>query len=258
MALNTCKMWFNGIKIAVFSKKLTKNRPTAGGFAPRPPAVIRLRYTSFLNTSPSLDIWLFNYVLLIGNALSLCKILVKCQPATILDLPSYDLFVPQKVSLLKIFHDVIACDMGPPYQSKILATPINWRLPKKLFLRTFCFLENTCGCVLGLEPSVIDSTSENEFKQVWTWPVRNREQGYLTLWNDFWNLARFFQMALKWIFFWKIAKIAKRLGVSLSDPNFRAKPSLNEDESWFRACCLYIVQYDLPNLFQKHDNLRKL
>ena len=37
MALNTCEMWFNGIKIAVFSKKLTKNRPTAGGFAPRPP-----------------------------------------------------------------------------------------------------------------------------------------------------------------------------------------------------------------------------
>ena len=27
MALNTCEMWFNGIKIAVFSKKLTKNRP---------------------------------------------------------------------------------------------------------------------------------------------------------------------------------------------------------------------------------------
>ena len=40
-------MEFNGIKIAVFSKKLTKNCPTAGGFAPRPLSVIRLRYTSF-------------------------------------------------------------------------------------------------------------------------------------------------------------------------------------------------------------------
>ena len=41
---------------------------------------------------------------------------------------------------------------GPaPNQSKILATPINWRLPKKLFWRPF-FLENTCGCVLGPWP----------------------------------------------------------------------------------------------------------
>ena len=51
------------------------------------------------------------------------------------DLPSYDIFVPQKVPLLKIFDDVIACDLwfGPPYQPKILATPINWRLPEKNF-----------------------------------------------------------------------------------------------------------------------------
>ena len=89
------------------------------------------------------------------KALSLCKILVKCQPATISHLPSYDIFVPQKVPLLKIFDDVIACDLwfGPPYQSKILATPMNRRLPEKTFLKTFFFLENTCGCVLGLEHS---------------------------------------------------------------------------------------------------------
>ena len=37
MALNTCEMWSNGIKIAVFFQKITKNRPTAGGFASRPP-----------------------------------------------------------------------------------------------------------------------------------------------------------------------------------------------------------------------------
>ena len=33
MALNTCEMWFNGIKIAFFSK----NCPTAASFDPRPP-----------------------------------------------------------------------------------------------------------------------------------------------------------------------------------------------------------------------------
>ena len=104
----------------------------AGGSAPRPPSVLRLRYTTFLNTSPKLDICYFQ---LLHKALSLCKILPKCKQATISDIPSYDIFVQQKVPLLKIFDDVIACDLwfGPPYQSKILATPINRRLPEKNF-----------------------------------------------------------------------------------------------------------------------------
>ena len=38
-----------------FFKKVTKNRPTAGGPAPRLPSVMRLSYTSFLNTFPKLD-----------------------------------------------------------------------------------------------------------------------------------------------------------------------------------------------------------
>ena len=72
MALNTCEMWFNGIKIAVFFQKNYKKLPTAGGFAPRPPklpaaggpapkpsSVIHLSYTSFLNTFPKLDICIF-------------------------------------------------------------------------------------------------------------------------------------------------------------------------------------------------------
>ena len=43
MALNTCELWFNGIKIAIFSKKLQKiaqqrppKPPAAGGPAPSP------------------------------------------------------------------------------------------------------------------------------------------------------------------------------------------------------------------------------
>ena len=132
MALNTCEIRFNGIKIAVFSKKLTKNCPTAGGFAPRPPSVLHLRYTTFFNTTLKVDICTFQLLL---KGLSLCKILLKCQQATISDLQSYDIFVPQTVPLLKNFDDVISCDLwfGPPYQSKILATPTNWRLPEKNF-----------------------------------------------------------------------------------------------------------------------------
>ena len=36
-----------------FPKKSIKNRPAAGGFAPIPPSVIRLSYTSLLNTRPN-------------------------------------------------------------------------------------------------------------------------------------------------------------------------------------------------------------
>ena len=69
MALNICELWFNGIKIAFVFQKITKNRLTAEGFAPRPPkfsaagapaprppSVTRLSYTGFLKTSPKLRI----------------------------------------------------------------------------------------------------------------------------------------------------------------------------------------------------------
>ena len=85
----------------------------------------------------------------------------------------------------------VICGLGLP-QSKILATPIKWRVPEKLFLKTFFFgehlrlcpwslslassipslasrvsvlekavlgLASDFFCVLGLEPCVLDSTS---------------------------------------------------------------------------------------------------
>ena len=52
--------------------------------------------------------------------------------------------------LMTSFH--VICGLDLP-QSKILGTPINWRSPKKIFLKTFFFfLENTCACVLGPWP----------------------------------------------------------------------------------------------------------
>ena len=71
MALNTCEMWSNGIKIAFFSKNYKKlpngwglrpQTPKASGgwgSAPKTPSVIHLSYTGFLNTSPKLDICIF-------------------------------------------------------------------------------------------------------------------------------------------------------------------------------------------------------
>ena len=49
MALNACEMWSNGIKVSFFSKKITKNRPAAGGFAPTPVCdTFELQYTFLL------------------------------------------------------------------------------------------------------------------------------------------------------------------------------------------------------------------
>ena len=56
MALNTCKIRSKGIKIAFFVKKITKNRPAVGGFAPRPLPRIHLSYTGLLDASPALHI----------------------------------------------------------------------------------------------------------------------------------------------------------------------------------------------------------
>ena len=73
MALNTCEMWSNGIKIAFFSKNLQKS-PSGWGLYPQTPIATggwRLRpqtpvcdtfeYTSLLNASPKVDFALSNY-----------------------------------------------------------------------------------------------------------------------------------------------------------------------------------------------------
>ena len=106
-----------------FFQKITKNLQTAWGFvsrrpkppaagdpAPRLPFVILLNYTSFFNMLTKLDTCLCNFQLLV-EALSFRKIPDKYLQATISDLPSYDIFVRQKLRLLKIFDNVIACDL---------------------------------------------------------------------------------------------------------------------------------------------------
>ena len=47
-------------------------------------------------------------------------------------------------------HVICGWDLS---QSKILTTPINWRLPAEIFWGPFFVLESTCACVLGLEHS---------------------------------------------------------------------------------------------------------
>ena len=71
MALNSCEMWSNGIKIAFFSKNLQKS-PSGWGLCPQTPIAIggwglcpqtpvsdTFEYTSLLNTSSKLDFYTF-------------------------------------------------------------------------------------------------------------------------------------------------------------------------------------------------------
>ena len=75
------------------------------------------------------------------------------QAITISDLPSYDIFVPQKLPLWKNFDDVISCDLWfrpPPFKNSGYANELE--IAGKKFLKIFFFLENACACVLGPWP----------------------------------------------------------------------------------------------------------
>ena len=143
MGLNTCELRFDGIKIAFFSKNYKKSpngwgrgpqTPKAfGDWGPRPQTSVcdTFEYNSFLNSFPKLDTCTFQ---LLAYAPFRCKIRFKCQQATISDLPSYDIFVSQKLPLLKIFDDVIACDLWfRPLPIKNPKYAYELEIAKKLF-----------------------------------------------------------------------------------------------------------------------------
>ena len=73
------------------------------------------------------------------SPVSLAKSFLRYQQATALDLPFYDIFAPQKVSILKISDDVLGgtviCGLGL-LQSKILATPMWHKLKKSELVAT--------------------------------------------------------------------------------------------------------------------------
>ena len=123
------------------------------------------------------------------------------QAITISDLPSYDIFVPQKLPVWKNFDDVISCDLWfrpPPFKNSGYANELE--IAGKKFLKIFFFwrtlapvslvlglgLEQFCpwprevlsskrlslalasnffGILgLGLEPCVLDSTSDGNLR----------------------------------------------------------------------------------------------
>ena len=110
MALNTCELYWNGIKIASFCKNY-KKCPAAGASYPDPHG---LRWLGAPLPDPRL--WYVWVTLLCSTSLPFTylqffsgvklspfgKILLRCQThATVSDFPIYNIFVPQKVFFRK-------------------------------------------------------------------------------------------------------------------------------------------------------------
>ena len=143
MTLNMCEMWFNRIKIAFFPKNYKKS-PNSWGLRPQ-----TAKASGRWGPAPDPRLWyvwvtlafskrLQSYVLALFNYISLSPLF----------------FAKSWLSANRqIFDDVIACDLWfRPPQSKILATPTNWKLPEKLFWRPFFFWRTLAAVslVLGL------------------------------------------------------------------------------------------------------------
>ena len=106
---------------------------------------------SFLNSFPKLDICTFQ---LLVWALSLCKILVTCQQATILDLPSYDILSHKNFlfgkTLMTWLH--VVCGLGLSHWKIRVRQWIGDRL-KNFFENFFLRTLTAASLVLGLEHS---------------------------------------------------------------------------------------------------------
>ena len=154
-----------GIKIAVFSKKLQKiaQRLLKSLAAATDPRLWYVWVTTlaFSTGLKSYIFALFNYYfkpsLFTKSWLSANKQRFQIFPPTIYLSDKKFLFWKFLITSLHVI-----CNLSP--QSKILATPINWRWPEKLFWRPFLFfyLEITCGYVLGSWPQAILSLASKE------------------------------------------------------------------------------------------------
>ena len=131
MALNTCEMWSNRIKITFFSKNLQTSPSSWGqspqtpiasggwGLRPQTPVCDTFEYTSLLNTSPKLDL---HFPTISFRPFPLPK---SCLSANGLQLQIFHstISLPHKKSLFWKFLMTslhVICGLGPPNQKSWL------------------------------------------------------------------------------------------------------------------------------------------
>ena len=134
MALNTCEMWSNGIKIVFFPKNYEKS-PSGWGLRPQIPIASRvtpvcdtfeLQYTSLLK-----HVSQFRHfrILTIGLSLLLERVPACQHQATGSDLPFYNIFATTKNPLPKFLMTslhVICGLIPPPNQKSWLRVWYHW------------------------------------------------------------------------------------------------------------------------------------
>ena len=145
MALNTCEMWSNGIKIAFFRKNYEKS-PSCWELRPHTPVcdTFELRYTSLLK-----HVSQFRHFRILSFGLSpLLERIPRYVPTPGRDFWSSILryLWPPKNSSFKVSDGVIACDLGSP-QSKILTTPMRARV--EVLIKVVSKAERWNGDVVG-------------------------------------------------------------------------------------------------------------
>ena len=122
ISFNICEMWSNGIKIAIFSKKLQKTAQRLGASSPDHVCdTFELQYTSLIK-----HVSQFRHFRTLGICLS--PLLERVPKPT----PGHDFWssilqylCPHKNSSFEVSDDVSACDLWfATLQSKILATPM--------------------------------------------------------------------------------------------------------------------------------------
>ena len=123
MTMNTCKIWSNGIKIALLPKKYKKS-PCGWGFCPQTPVcdTFELQYTSLLKHVSKFR----HYCILTIGLRPLLERIPSYVPAPDHSLWSFILrhLCPHKKFFFEVSGDVIVYDLGLP-QPKNLTTPMH-------------------------------------------------------------------------------------------------------------------------------------
>ena len=164
---------------SIFSKNYEK---LPSGFAPRPPSVTRfdLQYTSLFNTSPTLNIFTFQLLILSAPPPPpppLNEFVVTCQhQATASDLPFYDIFVPTKNFFSKFLMTSlhVICGLGPLNQKSWLRL---WRAPHLIstgvppFLRPSLMMTHVSIQLLSSICRRGKNTNENSYRLQFLWTL---------------------------------------------------------------------------------------
>ena len=147
-----------------FFGNIAKNS-AAEGYVPRLPSVLRLSYTSSVNTSPNSDICTF---VLSPFCIAKSWLRAKTQ-VTDFDLPIYNIVVLQKFLFRKFLMTSlrVICGLGPPFKNPGYAYVWN------TLYNMYIFVSDYRNCFGNFEHSLRNFAFVVRYKHCWRLVVRN-------------------------------------------------------------------------------------